>query len=89
MALSSMNGTAHSLRYDNLKSVVIKRRPEIQYNPRFLDFVRHYGVDIRLCNPACGNEKGRVERVIRTMKTTFFNNMDQVWLTLCYKPGTP
>lgn len=75
MALSSMNGTARSLRYDNLKSVVIKRMPEIQYNPRFLDFVRHYGVDIRLCNPACGNEKGRVERVIRTMKTTFFNNM--------------
>lgn len=77
MAFSSMNGTAHSLRYDNLKTVVIKRRPEIQYNPRFMDFVRHYGVEIRLCNPACGNEKGRVERVIRTMKTTFFNNTDR------------
>src|SRR3990170_8826664 len=77
MALSSMNGTARSLRYDNLKTVVIKRRPEIQYNPRFMDFVRHYGVEIRLCNPACGNEKGRVERVIRTMKTTFFNNADR------------
>jgi transposase len=75
MAFSAMNGTAHSLRYDNLKSVVISRRPEVRYNPRFLDFSRHYGVEIRLCNPARGNEKGRVERVIRTMRTTFFNNM--------------
>lgn len=75
MAFSAMNGTAHSLRYDNLKSVVLKRRPEIKYNPRFLDFSRHYGVEIRLCNPACGNEKGRVERVIGTMKGTFFNSM--------------
>jgi len=75
MAASAMNGTPHSLRYDNLTTVVLKRRPEIRYNPRFLDFSRHYGVEIRLCNPARGNEKGRVERVIRTMRTTFFNNM--------------
>ncbi len=75
MAFSAMNGIPHSLRYDNLKTVVLRRRPEIQYNPRFLDFSRHYGVEIRLCNPARGNEKGRVERVIRTMKATFFNNM--------------
>jgi len=75
MAFSSMNGTPHSLRFDNLATVVLKRRPDIQYNPRFLDFSRHYGVEIRLCNPARGNEKGRVERVIRTIKTTFLNNM--------------
>lgn len=73
MAFSAMNGIAHSLRYDNLRSVVLKRRPEIQHNPHFLDFCRHYGIEIRLCNPARGNEKGRVERVIRTMKSTFFN----------------
>lgn len=75
MAFSAMNGIPYSLRYDNLKSVVLKRRPEIQHNPRFLEFCRHYGVEIRLCNPACGNEKGRVERAIRTMRGTFFNNM--------------
>jgi hypothetical protein len=73
MAFSVMNGIAHSLRYDNLRTVVLKRRPDIQYNPRFLEFCRHYGVKIRLCNPARSNEKGRVERVIRTMKSTFFN----------------
>ena len=73
MAFSAMNGTAHTLLYDNVKSVVLRRRPEIQYNPHFLEFCRHYGFKIRLCNPGAGNEKGRVERVIRTMKETFFN----------------
>ena len=73
MAFSAFEGTPHSLRYDNLKSVVIKRTPQIQYNPRFLDFSRHYGTEIRLCTPGRSNEKGRVERVIRTLKETFFN----------------
>lgn len=75
MAFASIDGHPHGLRYDNLKSVVLRRRPEIEYNPRFLAFCRHYGFEIHLCNPACGNEKGRVERVIRTMRGTFFNNM--------------
>jgi len=75
MAFASIGGVPHSLRYDNLKSVVLRRRPHIQYNPRFLEFSRHYGVEIRLCNPARGNEKGRVERVIRSLRTTFLNNI--------------
>lgn len=75
MAFSSMQGLPHSLRYDNLKSVVVKRKPEIEYNPKFLEFCRHYGIKIRLCNPGAGNEKGRVERAIRTLKDSFFNTM--------------
>lgn len=73
MAFEKMNGLPHSLRYDNLKSVVLQIRPYLKYNPRFLDFCRHYGINIRLCNPAAGNEKGRVERAIRTIKHSFFN----------------
>lgn len=75
MAFSSINGIARSLRFDNLRTVVLRRRPEIEYNPHFLGFCRHYGIEIRLCNPGAGNEKGRVERVIRTMRETFFNKM--------------
>lgn len=75
-AFKEMSGIARSLRYDNLRTVVLKRRPEIQYNPRFLEFCRHYGVGIRLCNPGAGNEKGRVERVIRTIKEMFFNKAE-------------
>jgi len=77
MTFSSMNGIPHSLRFDNLASVVLKRRPEIQYNPRFLEFSRHYAIEIRLCNPGAGNEKGRVERAIRTIRETFLNTMEK------------
>ncbi len=76
MAFSAMNGTTRSLRFDNLRTVVLRRRPEIEFNPRFMEFSRHYGLEIRLCNPGAGNEKGRVERVIRTMRETFFNKID-------------
>ena len=69
-----MNGTAVSL---HKQSQISRNKPQAggTLQSRFLDFSRHYGVEIRLCNPARGNEKGRVERVIRTMRTTFFNNM--------------
>lgn len=76
MAFSSMGGTTRSLRFDNLRTVVLRRRPDVEFNPRFLGFAHHYGVEIRLCNPGAGNEKGRVERVIRTMRDMFFNKME-------------
>lgn len=60
-----LGGLARRHRYDNLKSVVIKRHPQIEYNAQFLDFARYYGFGIHACNPYSGNEKGRVERLIR------------------------
>lgn len=75
MAFQVFKGHPRALRYDNLKSVVLKKDP-LAYHPPFLDFARHYGFEIRLCNIASGNEKGRVERVIRTLRETFFNTAD-------------
>ncbi len=63
-----IGGLAHQHRYDNLKSVVLKRTPVIEYNPQFLDFSRFYGFSIYVCNPYSGNEKGRVERLIRDIR---------------------
>ena len=77
MAFSALGGIPYGIRYDNLATVVLKRRPEVRYNPRFLEFSRHYNLEIRLCNPGAGNEKGRVERVIRTLRETFFNTMEK------------
>jgi len=77
MAFSALGGIPYGIRYDNLATVVLKRRPEIQYNPRFLEFSRHYNLEIRLCNPGAGNEKGRVERAIRSLRETFFNTMEK------------
>jgi transposase len=76
MAFSALGGIPYGIRYDNLATVVVKRRPEVQYNPRFLEFSRHYNIEIRLCNPGAGNEKGRVERAIRTLRETCFNTME-------------
>ena len=77
MAFSALGGIPHAIRYDNLSTVVLRRRPEIQYNPRFLEFSRHYHTEIRLCNPGAGNEKGRVERAIRTLRETSFNTLEK------------
>ena len=38
-AFQEIGGVAHRHRYDNLKSVVLKRSPEITFNPQFLDYV--------------------------------------------------
>lgn len=67
-----IGGLAHTHRYDNLKSVVLKRTPEIEYNPQFLDFARYYGFSIHACNPYSGNEKGRVERLIRDIRAFLY-----------------
>jgi transposase len=67
-AFQEIGGVAHRHRYDNLKSVVLKRTPEITFNPQFLEFSRHYGFSIHPCTPGRANEKGRVERVIRDLK---------------------
>lgn len=68
-----IGGLAHRHRYDNLKSVVLRRAAgNIEYNPQFLDFSRFFGFSIHLCNPYSGNEKGRVERLIRDIRSFLY-----------------
>ena len=67
-AYREMGGVAHRHRYDNLKTVVIERSPELKFNAQFLDFARHYGFSIHLCNPYRANEKGRIERALRDLR---------------------
>jgi transposase len=65
-------GVAHALRFDNLKSVVISRKPVLRLNAQFVDFARHYGFAIHPCTPYRPNEKGRVERVIRDIRSFLY-----------------
>lgn len=68
-----LKGLARRHRYDNLKSVVLGRKDSrIAYNPQFLDFARFFGFSIHACNPYSGNEKGRVERVVRDARTFLY-----------------
>jgi len=65
-------GCARRHRYDNLKSVVLSRKSGLEYNPQFLDFARFFGFSIYVCSPYRGNEKGRVERLVRDVRTFLY-----------------
>lgn len=59
--------------YDNLKSAVLERMGDaIRFNPTLLAFAAHYRFEPRPVAVARGNEKGRVERVIRYVRDNFF-----------------
>jgi hypothetical protein len=59
--------------YDNLKSVVLKRRgSEINFNPEFLAFADHYGFRPLPHWPGAPHEKGLVERPVDYVKGNFW-----------------
>ena len=66
-------GVPRQCLYDNLKSVVIERIGKaIHFNENFIQFSSHYRFEPRPVAVARGNEKGRVERAIRYIRTNFF-----------------
>jgi len=86
-AMKEIGGVVKSHRYDNLKSVVLARKPELTLNPQFLEFSRHYGFAIHLCTPGRANEKGRVERVIQDidmlLAANTFADLDELNRAFC------
>lgn len=66
-------GVPRRVLYDNLKSVVISRRGDaIEFNKTALELAAHYRFEARPVGIRRGNEKGRVERLIRTLRTSFW-----------------
>src|SRR5215469_16945303 len=66
-------GAPRSLQTDNLRSVVLERRGDaIHFHPRFLELSAHYHFATLPCRPGRGNEKGRVERAIQYVRSSFF-----------------
>jgi len=84
LAFDFFGGVPKRLLYDNLKSVVRERvGTTIQFNPVFLKLSGHYAFEPRACGVARGNEKGRVERAIRYIRTSFWegrkwNSIDEL-----------
>jgi len=70
-------GVPHKVMVDNLRCAVLRhvRGEPVQFNPRYLDFARHYGFEIVACAPAKGNEKGRVERGVGYVKGNFLSGL--------------
>jgi len=86
-AYREMGGVAHRHRYDNIKTVVIERSPQVKFNAQFLDFARHFGFSIHLCNPYRANEKGRIERALRDLRDFLRVNTFQDLKDLNHKVG--
>ncbi len=63
---------------DNLKSAVLRRivGQAPVFNPKYLDFAKHYGFEISACNVRKGNEKGRVESGVGYVKKNLLNGWE-------------
>jgi len=72
-AFQDWGGSPKSILCDNLRSVVTERYGDlIRFHPKMLELAAHYHFAFRPCRPARGNEKGRVERVIQYVRSSFF-----------------
>lgn len=72
-AFRAWGGVPRVLLYDNLKSAVLERRGEaIAFNPLLVEFAKHHRFEPEAAAPYRGNEKGRVERAVRFVRTSFW-----------------
>lgn len=71
-ALAAIDGVPKRVLYDNLRSVVLSHvGREVRLHPRFLDYARYQGLEPVACAPYQPQEKGRVERAVRYLRTGF------------------
>ena len=72
-AFAAFGAVPARLMVDNLKSAVLQRLVGVApvFNPKYLDFSRHWGFEISACNVASGWEKGRVENGVGFVKKNF------------------
>jgi len=72
-AFQFFGGVPRRVLYDNLKSAVLERHADaIRFHPTLLELASHYRYEPRPVAVARGNEKGRVERTIRYLRTSFW-----------------
>jgi transposase len=73
LAFNYFAGSPRVALYDNLKSAVLDRQGDaVRFNPTLLKFAAHYRFEPRPCAVYRGNEKGRVERAIRYIRSNFY-----------------
>jgi transposase len=72
-AFETFGGVPRQLLYDNLKSVVLERVGDhVRYHPRLLELAGHYHFAPQPCAQYRGNEKGKVERAIQYLRSSFY-----------------
>ncbi len=77
-AFAAFGGVPRRIMVDNLKSAVLQRLIGAApvFNPKYLDFSRHWGFEISPCNVRSGNEKGRVENGVGYVKKNFLAGLE-------------
>jgi transposase len=66
-------GAPRECWYDNLTSAVADRMGGlVRFNSRFMAYMGHHGIRPHACNVARGNEKGRVEDLIKYIRMNFW-----------------
>ncbi len=73
----AIGGMTKNIRFDNLSPVVAKVLDGGGriYTKKFNEATKHYGFGLLPCSPGRGNEKGDVERDIRTLTRRFLNHV--------------
>ena len=77
-AFAFFKGVPQCAIVDNCKTAVLSHPfgQPAQFNPRYLDFARHYGFQIRACGVRRANEKGRVENAVGYTKHNFLGGLE-------------
>lgn len=72
-AFAFLGGVPSEILYDHVKTVVLgtDERGETQWQTTFADFARYWGFTPRLCRPYRPQTKGKVERTIGYVRTSF------------------
>jgi len=69
-AFAFFGGWPRRILYDNMRQVVI--RPD-RVNPRFADFARYHGFEVKRHRPYRPRTKGKVERMVHYVRDSFLN----------------
>ncbi len=83
-AFRFFGGVPQECWYDNLASAVTDRMGAlIRFNSKFMAYMGHHAIRPHACNPARGNEKGRVEDGVKYIRSSFwagrtFQNFDDL-----------
>lgn len=76
-AVRYFGGATRQWLFDNPKIVVLERHGDAcRFHPLLLELGSALHVQLRLCGPYRGNEKGRVERKIRFLRQRFLEGRD-------------
>jgi transposase len=77
-AWARFGGVTSQVMVDNCKVAVLAHPPggPATFNPRYLDFARHYGFEIKACGPRRPQQKGRVENAVGYVKKNFLAGME-------------